>query len=107
MELQLVVLTFQKGNLVVEHGDVPAQEIDLPVGLAGCPFGCGELVAAERTLLFPKLLEAVFAGHVAAFHDRGIGVGEVFQADATLRRLAVEGRQHQPAHVRVNHFVTW
>jgi len=27
---------------------------------------------------------------VAAFHDCGIGVGEVFQADATLRRLAVE-----------------
>ena len=106
MELQLVVLTFQKGNLVVEHGDVPAQEIDLPVGLAGCPLGRGELVAAERTLLFPKLGEASLAGDVAALHDCGIGVGKRFQADATLRRLAVEGRQDQPAHVRVNHCVT-
>jgi len=63
-------------------------------------------VAAEGTLLFPKLSEASLASHVAAFHDRGIGVGEVFQADATLRRLAVEGLQDQSADVRVNHFVT-
>ena len=89
--LEVVPFLFQKGHLVVEHGDVPAQEIDLPVGLAGRPLGRGELVAAEGTLLFPKLSEASLASHVAAFHDRGIGVGEVFQADATLGRLAVKG----------------
>jgi hypothetical protein len=33
-------------------------------------------------------------------------VGEVFQADATLGRLAVERLQDQPAHVRVDHCVT-
>jgi len=89
--LEKVPFAFQEGHLVVEHGDVPPEQVDLPVGLAGCPLGRGELVAAEGALLFPKLFEAVFAGHVAAFHDRGIGVGERFQADATLRRLAVEG----------------
>jgi hypothetical protein len=100
--LEKVPFAFQEGHLVVEHGDVPPEQVDLPVGLAWCPFGRGEFVAAERTLLFPKLLEAGLASHVAAFHDRGIGVGKRFQADATLRRLAVEGLQHQPAHVRVN-----
>jgi len=89
--LEKVPFAFQEGHLVVEHGDVPPEQVDLPVGLAGCPLGRGELVAAEGALLFPKLFEAVFAGHVTAFHDRGIGVGERFQADATLRRLAVEG----------------
>ena len=89
--LEKVPFAFQEGHLVVEHGDVPPEQVDLPVGLAGCPWFRSELVAAEGTLLFPKLFEAVFAGHVAAFHDRGIGVGERFQADATLRRLAVEG----------------
>ena len=88
---EVVPFTFQKGHLVVEHGDVPPKQVDLPVGLAGCPLGRGELVAAEGTLLFPKLSEAVFAGHVAAFHDRGIGVGEVFQADATLGCVCLEG----------------
>jgi len=89
--LEKVPFAFQKGHLVVEHGDVPTEQVDLPVGLAGCPLGRGELVAAEGTLLFPKLSEASLASHVAAFHDRGIGVGEVFQADATLGRLAVKG----------------
>jgi hypothetical protein len=42
-------------------------------------------VAAEGTLPLPELGEAALAGHVAALHDRGICVGEVFQADATLR----------------------
>jgi hypothetical protein len=100
--LEKVPFAFQEGHLVVEHGDVPPEQVDLPVGLAGRPWLRRELVAAERTLLFPKLLEAVFAGHVAAFHDCGIGVGEVFQADATLRRLAVERLQDKPAHVLVN-----
>jgi hypothetical protein len=90
-ELQLVVLTFQEGHLVVEHGDVPPKQGDLPVGLAGCPRFRSELVAAEGTLLFPKLSEASLASHVAAFHDRGIGVGEVFQADATLGCVCLEG----------------
>jgi len=90
-ELQLVVLTFQKGHLVVEHGDVPPKQVDLPVGLAGCPWFRSELVAAEGTLLFPKLSEASLASHVAAFHDRGIGVGEGFQADATLGCVCLEG----------------
>jgi hypothetical protein len=90
-ELQLVVLTFQEGHLVVEHGDVPPKQGDLPVGLARGAFGRSELVAAEGALLFPKLLEASLASHVAAFHDCGIGVGEVFQADATLRRVCLEG----------------
>ena len=89
--LEKVPFAFQEGHLVVEHGDIPAEEVDLLVGLAWCPFGRGELVSAERALLFPKLFEAVFAGHVAAFHDCGIGVGEVFQADATLGCVCLEG----------------
>jgi len=101
--LEKVPFAFQEGHLIVEHGDVPTEQVDLPVGLAGRPWLRRELVAAEGALLFPKLLEAVFAGHVAAFHDCGIGVGEVFQADATLGRLAVERLQDQPAHVRVDH----
>jgi len=88
--LEKVPFAFQEGHLVVEHGDVPPEQVDFLVGLAWCPFRRGELVAAERTLLFPKLLEAGLASHVAAFHDRGIGVGEVFQADATLRRFRLE-----------------
>jgi len=104
--LEKVPFAFQEGHLIVEHGDVPTEQVDLPVGLAGRPWLRRELVAAEGALLFPKLLEAVFAGHVAAFHDCGIGVGEVFQADATLGRLAVERLQDQPAHVRVDHCVT-
>ena len=83
--LEEVVFAFQLGHLVVEHGDVPAQEVDLVVGLAGRPCLGGELVAAEGTLPLPELVEASLAGHVAALHDRGICVGEVFQADATLR----------------------
>jgi hypothetical protein len=97
-----VPFAFQEGHLIVEHGDIPAEQVDLPVGLAWCPRFRSELVAAERALLFPKLFEAVFAGHVAAFHDCGICVGEVFQADATLGRLAVEGLQDQSADVRVD-----
>jgi hypothetical protein len=89
--LEKVPFAFQKGHLVVEHGDVPPKQVDLPVGLAGRPLGRGELVAAEGTLLFPKLSEASLASHVAAFHDRGIGVGEVFQADATLGCVCLEG----------------
>ena len=104
--LEKVPFAFQKGHLVVEHGDVPPEQVDLPVGLAWRPWFRRERVSAEGALLFPKLLEAVFAGHVAAFHDCGIGVGEVFQADATLGRLAVERLQDQPAHVRVDHCVT-
>jgi len=106
--LEKVPFAFQKGHLVVEHGDVPAEEVDLPVGLAGRPLGRGELVAAEGALLFPKLLEAALAGDVAALHDRGIGVGEGFQADATLRRLAVKGLEDKPADVlvRLGHLVT-
>ena len=88
--LEKVPFAFQEGHLVVEHGDIPPEKVDLPVGLAGRPRFRSELVAAEGTLLFPELGEAGLAGHVAAFHDCGIGVGEVFQADATLRRLAVE-----------------
>jgi hypothetical protein len=103
--LEKVPFAFQEGHLIVEHGDVPAEEVDLPVGLAGRPWLRCELVSAERALLFPKLFEAVFACHVAAFHDCGICVGEVFQADATLGRLAVEGLQDQSADVRVNHCV--
>jgi len=105
--LEKVPFTLQKGHLVVEHGDVPPEQVDLPVGLAGCPRFRSELVAAEGTLLFPKLSEARLAGHVAAFHDCGIGVGEVFQADATLGGVRTERLQDQPAHVSVNHFVTW
>jgi hypothetical protein len=104
--LEVVPFTFQKGHLVVEHGDVPAKQGDLPVGLAGCPFGRGELVAAERTLLFPKLSEASLAGHVAAFHDRGIGVGEGFQADATLGGVCLKSLEDQSADVLVDHCVT-
>jgi len=52
------------------------------------------------------LFEAVFACHVATFHDCGIGVGEVFQADATLGGVRAEGLQNKPADVRVDHFVT-
>ena len=79
------VFAFQVGHLVVEHGDVPAEQVDLAVGLAGRPGPGGELVAAEGALPLPELGEASLAGHVAALHDRGICVGEVFQADATLR----------------------
>ena len=94
------------GHQVGEHLVVPAdEEVELVVGLAGRPWLRRELVTAERTLLFPKLFEAVFAGHMAAFHDRGIGVGKRFQADATLRRLAVERGQDQSAHVSVDHCV--
>jgi hypothetical protein len=100
--LEKVPFAFEEGHLIVEHGDVPAEQVDLPVGLAGRPFGRGELVAAEGALLFPEECKARLAGHVAAFHDCGIGVGEVFQADATLWRLAVEGLQDQPADVRVD-----
>ena len=88
---------------LMENGDVPAEEVDLVVGLAPDPLGCRELVAAERTLLFPELVEAPLAGHVAALHDRGICVREGFQTDATLRRLAVKGLQDQPTDVRVDH----
>ena len=104
--LEKVPFAFQKGHLVVEHGDVPPEQVDLLVGLALSTWFGRERVAAERALLFPKLFEAVFAGHVAALHDRGIGVGEGFQADATLRRLAVKGLEDKPADVRVDHFVT-
>jgi len=79
------VFAFQVDHLVVEHGDVPAEGVDLAVGLARRPCLGGELVAAEGTLPLPELGEAALAGHVAALHDRGIRVGEVFQADATLR----------------------
>jgi len=91
LELQLVVLTFQESHLVVEHGDVPTEQGDLLVGLALSTWFGRERVAAERTLLFPELLEAGLACHVAAFHDRGIGVGEVFQADATLGCVCLKG----------------
>jgi len=105
--LEVVPFTLQEGHLAVEHGDVPPEYGDLVVCLAWGPRFRRELVAAEGALLFPKLLEAPLAGDVAALHDRGIGVGEVFQADATLRRLAVKGLEDKPADVRVNHFVTW
>ena len=89
--LEKVPFAFQEGHLVVEHGDVPPEQVDLPVGLAGCPWFRSELVAAEGTLLFPKLSEARLAGHVAAFHDCGIGVGKRFQADATLGCVCLKG----------------
>ena len=100
--LEKVPFTLQEGHLVVEHGDIPAEQGDLPVGLAWCPFGRRELVSAEWALLFPELLEAGLACDVAAFHDRGIGVGEVFQADATLRRFRLEGLEYQPADILVD-----
>jgi len=96
------------GHQVGEHLVVPAdEEVELVVGLAGRPWLRRELVAAERTLLFPKLFEAVFAGHVAAFHDRGIGVGEGFQADATLGGVCLKSLEDQSADVLVDrgHFV--
>jgi len=89
--LEKVPFAFEEGHLVVEHGDIPAEQGDLPVGLAWSPFGRRELVTAEGALLFPKLLEASLAGDVAAFHDCGIGVGEVFQADATLGCVCLKG----------------
>jgi len=89
--LEKVPFAFEEGHLVVEHGDIPPEQVDLPVGLAWSPLGRGELVTAEGALLFPKLLEASLAGHVAAFHDCGIGVGEVFQADATLGCVCLKG----------------
>jgi len=101
------VFAFQVVHLVVEHGDVPAKQGDLAAVLAGRPcVGC-ELVAAERTLPFPELVEAVPAGEVAALHDRGICVGEWFQADATLQRRGTEGCEYQAADVGVDggHFV--
>ena len=104
--LEKVPFAFQKGHLVVEHGDVPPEQVDLLVGLALSTWFGRERVAAERALLFPKLSEASLASHVAAFHDRGIGVGEVFQADATLGGVRAEGLQNKPADVRVDHFVT-
>jgi len=91
LELELVVLTFQEGHLVVEQCDVPPEQGDLLVGLAVSTWFGRELVAAERTLLFPELLEAGLACDVAAFHDRGIGVGKRFQADATLGCVCLKG----------------
>jgi len=89
--LEKVPFAFEEGHLVVEHGDVPTEQGDLLVGLALSTWLRRELVAAEGALLFPELLEAGLACHVAAFHDCGIGVGKRFQADATLGCVCLKG----------------
>jgi len=100
--LEVVPFAFQKGDLIVEHGDVPPEQGDLLVGLALSTWFGRERVAAEGALLFPKLLEAGLACDVAAFHDRGIGVGKRFQADATLGGVRAEGLEDKPADVLVD-----
>jgi len=100
--LEKVPFTLQEGHLVVEHGDIPAEHVDLLVGLALSTWFGRELVAAEGALLFPELLEAGLAGHVAAFHDRGIGVGKRFQADATLGCVCLKSLEDKPADILVD-----